>query len=124
MDPTKNKGPGDSGANTIHIVYQLTKTGQPEIEAEKKGVLKVKGKQFRDLDGDKNLDTYEDWRNPVKKRVADLVSKMTLAEKAGLMPINTHTPIANPADGKYVKDNDPIIVQKICATLFFAKRRL
>jgi beta-glucosidase len=87
-------------------------TGQPEIEAAKKGVLKVDGKQFRDLDGDRGLDTYEDWRLPVDQRVADLVSKMTLAEKAGLMLINTHTPIANPADGRYVKADDSMIVAK------------
>jgi beta-glucosidase len=87
-------------------------TGQPEIEAAKKGVLKVDGKQYRDLDGDRSLDIYEDWRNPVEERVADLVTKMTLAEKAGLMLINTHTPIANPVDGKYVKVDDPMIVGK------------
>ncbi|MBZ5750686.1 glycoside hydrolase family 3 protein [Metabacillus rhizolycopersici] len=113
VEPGTNTNPGDSGANTnTYRVLANKKTGQPEIEAANKGVLKVKGLQFRDLDGDKSLDTYEDWRNPVKKRVADLVSKMTLAEKAGLMLINTHTPIANPTDGRYVLDNDPLIVQK------------
>ena len=33
---------------------------------------------------------------------------MTLAEKAGLMLIDTHTPIVNPTDGKYVKSDDPL----------------
>ncbi len=94
-------------------MYQLDQaTGQPEVEAAKKGVLKIEGKQFRDLDGDRSLDTYEDWTKPVDQRVADLVSKMTLAEKAGLMLINTHTPIANPADGRYVKADDSMIVGK------------
>lgn len=37
---------------------------------------------------------------------------MTLAEKAGMMLINTHTPIANPADGRYVKADDDMIVKK------------
>jgi beta-glucosidase len=113
VDPSTNTATGNSGANIVTYRIQANPaTGQPEIEAAKKGVLKVDGKQFRDLNGDRGLDTYEDWRKPVDQRVADLVSKMTLAEKAGLMLINTHTPIANPADGRYVKADDSMIVGK------------
>ncbi|WHY01699.1 glycoside hydrolase family 3 N-terminal domain-containing protein [Neobacillus sp. DY30] len=112
VDPTNNMNPGGSGANTAtYRVPADPSTGQPEIEAAKKGVLAVNGKQFRDLNGNKSLDPYEDWRNPVEIRVADLVSRMTLAEKAGLMLINTHTPIANPTDGRYVKEDDNLIVK-------------
>ena len=110
-DPTTNTNSGNSGTNVeTYRVLADPITGQPEIEAAKKGVLTVDGKQFRDLNGNKSLDIYEDWRKSVSQRVADLVSKMTLAEKAGLMMINTHTPIANPIDGKYVAENDPLIV--------------
>jgi beta-glucosidase len=35
------------------------------------------------------LDAYEDWRNPVAARVEDLVSQMSLEEKAGMLLINT-----------------------------------
>jgi beta-glucosidase len=113
VDPTTNANPGNSGANTVtYHVPANSATGQPEIEAAKKGVLSLEGKQFRDIDGDRSLDIYEDWRKPVNQRVADLVSKMTLAEKAGLMLINTHTPIANPADGRYVNSDDSMIVGK------------
>ncbi|SER56897.1 glycoside hydrolase family 3 N-terminal domain-containing protein [Psychrobacillus sp. OK032] len=113
VDPTVNTNPGHSGTNVeTYRVLANSKTGQPEIEATKKGVLTIDGKQFRDLNGNKSLDQYEDWRISVNYRVADLVSKMTLAEKAGLMLINTHTPIANPIDGKYVKSDDPLIVGK------------
>lgn len=112
VDPSTTN-PGNTGADVItYRVPADQATGQPEIEASKKGVLKVEGKQFRDLDGDHSLDTYEDWRQPVDVRVADLVTKMTLAEKAGLMLINTHTPISNPADGRYVKADDSMIVGK------------
>ncbi|WP_052342625.1 glycoside hydrolase family 3 protein [Bacillus sp. EB01] len=113
VNPAQPNTPGGSGAETVtYRVPANPATGQPEIEASRKGVLKDGGYQFRDLDGDKVLDTFEDWRKPVDQRVADLVSRMTLAEKAGLMLINTHTPLANPADGKYVKDDDPMIVGK------------
>ena len=38
---------------------------------------------------------------------------MSLEQKAGLMYINTHTPVADPADGKFVTaDNSKIITEK------------
>lgn len=112
VDPSKDTTIGDTGADIeTYRVLADQDSGQPEIEAAKKGVLKVDGKQFRDLNGNRSLDTYEDWRKSTDQRVQDLVSEMTLKEKAGLMLINTHTPIANPADGRYVKENDEMIVQ-------------
>ncbi len=41
--------------------------------------------RFKDMNRNGQLDAYEDWRLPPSKRVADLVSRMTLAEKAGAM---------------------------------------
>ncbi|HEY0341266.1 MAG TPA: glycoside hydrolase family 3 N-terminal domain-containing protein, partial [Steroidobacteraceae bacterium] len=41
--------------------------------------------QFRDLNRDGVLEPYEDWRLPAPTRAADLLSRMTLAEKAGAM---------------------------------------
>ena len=43
------------------------------------------GFEFRDLNHNGQLDPYEDSRLPVETRVTDLLSRMTLAEKAGLM---------------------------------------
>ncbi|MBQ1766880.1 MAG: hypothetical protein IIZ92_28800, partial [Aquincola sp.] len=62
---------------------------QPVIGARAKAVLSVDGKQFKDANGNGRLDVYEDWRRPVQERIDDLVSQMTLQEKAGLMLINT-----------------------------------
>lgn len=45
----------------------------------------VDGLVFRDLDHDGRLAPYEDWRLPADERVADLLSRMTLAEKVGCM---------------------------------------
>jgi len=47
--------------------------------------LKIDGKQFRDLDHDGKLAPYEDWRLPAKARAKDLVDRLTLNEKIGLM---------------------------------------
>src|SRR5690349_8467260 len=50
-------------------------------------LLKVGTLSFKDLNRNGVLDPYEDWRLPVQKRVADLLGRMTLEEKAGLMQI-------------------------------------
>jgi hypothetical protein len=46
----------------------------------------VDGLSFRDLDHDRRLAPYEDWRLPIDDRVADLVQRMTIEEKAGKTP--------------------------------------
>jgi beta-glucosidase len=51
--------------------------------------MAVDGYQFRDASGDGKLDAYEDWRLPVDSRVDDLVAKMSLDEKAGMLMIDT-----------------------------------
>ena len=48
-------------------------------------LLETDGLVFKDLDQDGELDVYEDWREDANTRAADLVSKMTLDEIAGLM---------------------------------------
>lgn len=69
---------------------------QPRIEARAAPTLKVAGLTFKDLNKNGALDPYEDWRLPVDQRVADLVSRMTVEEKAGLM---LHPNIHVPPDG-------------------------
>lgn len=92
--------------------YKIAKAeGQPEIEvAGQTRILQVDGKFFRDANGNGKLEGYEDWRKPVSERVANLISKMSLEQKAGLMYINTHTPEADPADGKFVTPANSKIV--------------
>ena len=65
---------------------------QPAIGVRSRPVLTVDGQQFKDANGNGTVDRYEDWRLPVDVRVGDLVSRMTLDEKAGLMLIDTMGP--------------------------------
>ncbi|MBV7505415.1 glycoside hydrolase family 3 C-terminal domain-containing protein [Bacillus sp. sid0103] len=63
------------------------KQNAPDVEARAKHIL-VKGeKKFRDLNNNGRLDPYENWQIPTEVRVKDLVKKMTLEEKAGMMLI-------------------------------------
>src|SRR3974377_1248030 len=43
------------------------------------------GFAFRDLNKNGRLDPYEDTRLPIEERVEDLLSQMTLEEKAGML---------------------------------------
>jgi beta-glucosidase len=48
-------------------------------------VLKIDGQDFRDLNKNGKLDAYEDYRANIEDRITDLISQMTLEEKAGSM---------------------------------------
>ena len=63
---------------------------QPVLGARTSKVLEVDGLQFKDLNGNGRLDPYEDWRLPVVERVADLLARMSVAEKVGTMLITSH----------------------------------
>ncbi len=51
----------------------------------KEGFLEADGLLFRDLNKNGELDVYEDWRQDTDARVADLLSQMTMDEKAGTL---------------------------------------
>jgi beta-glucosidase len=68
---------------------QGTYEAQPDISARSVNILNLNGLRFKDLNKNKTLDPYEDWRLPVDKRIDDLVKQMTLPEKVGVMLINT-----------------------------------
>jgi beta-glucosidase len=58
---------------------------QPVIVSRSSQIIEQQGLRFRDLNGNGVLDPYEDWRLPASARAKDLVSRMTLEEKAGMM---------------------------------------
>ena len=68
-------------------------------------ILEVDGLKFKDLNGNGQLDVYEDWRQELDARVKDLYDQLTLEEKAGLFyHVNT---CGNPqgvdfADSRYM----------------------
>ncbi len=71
---------------SLQAVHSAPK--QPKIDA-RTPLLKIGDLSFKDLNRSGALDPYEDWRLPVEKRVSDLLSRMTLEEKAGLMQITS-----------------------------------
>lgn len=62
----------------------------PPIEARKKPVLQdTAGHRFKDSNGNGVVDPYEDWRLSAEERAKDLVGRMSLDEKAGMMLIDS-----------------------------------
>jgi beta-glucosidase len=68
----------------------------PQIEARAKSVLTNAGHRFKDSNGNGTLEPYEDWRLSADERARDLVSRMTLDEKAGMMLIDTLNALVAP----------------------------
>ncbi|MCF1469741.1 glycoside hydrolase family 3 protein [Agrobacterium vitis] len=67
----------------------------PVVVARSAAILTVDGKTFKDLNRNGRLDPYEDWRRSPAERASDLVSQMTLIEKAGLMMHGTAPALAS-----------------------------
>ncbi len=92
---------------------------QPELGVRGKQIITLKGLRFKDLNANGRIDAYEDWRLPAQKRAVDLVRRMTLPEKAGMMLIATN----NPDCGGGISDRgrDLIDTQKMSRFILRAK---
>jgi beta-glucosidase len=92
---TKKQAPALAGTAALAIAVltgcaTTTPTPeQPDIVVRSKPVIAQDGLRFRDANGNGRLDPYEDWRLPAEQRVADLLPRMTLEQKAGMLMIDT-----------------------------------
>ncbi len=57
----------------------------PLVVSRSSRIIEQQGLRFKDLNRNGVLDPYEDWRLAPSARAKDLVSRMTLEEKAGMM---------------------------------------
>lgn len=72
--------------NPLQQVFAQKDT-QPTLGIKVKQTLSIDGNTFKDLNGNGQLDPYENWQLSPDARARDLVFKMTLEEKAGLLMI-------------------------------------
>lgn len=79
----------------------------PKIVGRVAPILHIDGLLFKDLDKNGKLDPYEDWRLPAEARAADLLKRMTLEEKAGMMML------AN--NGGFVGPNGELLAEPTAA---------
>lgn len=75
---------------------------QPELEARAKDIIQVDGYSFKDLNDNGELDAYEDWRLSAEERAEDLLSKMTVEQKAAQM---VHLTLVSKRDSWFSSDN-------------------
>ncbi len=67
------------------LASQTTVSTQPALGRRSVPILTVDGLQFKDLNRNGRLDTYEDWRRSPAERADDLLSQMSREELAGTM---------------------------------------
>ena len=61
----------------------------PTIGYTVKGVVEVDGKVYKDSNGNGTLEAYENWELSDEERAKDLVTRMTIDEKIGMMLIRS-----------------------------------
>jgi beta-glucosidase len=65
------------------------KKPQPVLGYRSVNIIEKHGLKFKDLNKNGKIDKYEDWRLSADERSKDLLSKMSVEEKAGFMLINS-----------------------------------
>lgn len=74
---------------------EKTEYSQPVLGTRSATIIEKGGLQFKDLNKNGKLDKYEDWRLSAEERSQDLLSRMSLREKAGFMLTNTLNPVGS-----------------------------
>ncbi len=72
----------------FYIKWHLESSSNMKLAGVEAPVLKVDNLEFRDLNKNGKLDTYEDFRKNIDDRIDDLIGQMSLEEKAGSMFIH------------------------------------
>ena len=85
----------------------------PTIGVVYVGVIEQDGLYFRDSNNNGELEPYEDWRLTVEERVADLLPRLTMEQRAGLI-LNQMS--ASPSAGSYqqaLKEDGTVDLSKL-----------
>jgi beta-glucosidase len=91
---------------------------QPKLGSRAVPILTVDGLKFRDLNRNGKLEPFEDWRLTPQQRADDLVGRLSLEEKAGLMmhasaPAAGNASIGRGAEYDLAKTSDLIGGKKV-----------
>jgi len=88
----------------FNVYYWISNLRMKSVLTEKP-VLVTEGQEFRDLNKNGKLDPYEDNRHSPDMRIEDLLSRMTLEEKVGMM---WHPPIGVGYKGEVLTKPSPL----------------
>ncbi len=88
----------------ISIRFNRISSKNMKLAGPEAPVLEENGYSFRDLNKNGGLDVYENSRQEIDKRIENLISQMTVEEKAAML---FHTPIAMKKNGTLLEKHDP-----------------
>lgn len=71
--------------SSVLVVNPLLAIDQVKIDSHRLKIISVDNLKFKDMDKDGKLTPYEDWRLTPLERAKDLLARMSLEEKAGMM---------------------------------------
>ncbi|HEY5759013.1 MAG TPA: glycoside hydrolase family 3 N-terminal domain-containing protein [Steroidobacter sp.] len=94
---------------------------QPKLAATSAPLIAVDGMLFKDLNRNDRLNAYEDWRKTPRERVDDLISRMTLEEKAGAMMHGTPPSTAKDLRGDWQFEQLAGLIQKKHITTYISR---
>ena len=80
---------------------------QPVLGVRSAKIIQKDGLNFKDLNRNGQVDTYEDWRLSAEERSKDLLAQLSLEQKVGFMLIST-TRLKNDWSFEAPKNKDPI----------------
>jgi len=72
-------------APALAVAQAAPSLTQPRLGSRSAPILQIDGLKFKDLNRSGVVEPYEDWRLTPDARARDLVSRMTVEEKAGAM---------------------------------------
>ncbi|PRY12179.1 glycoside hydrolase family 3 protein [Kineococcus rhizosphaerae] len=76
---------GTTAAGAAPATPAARTSAQPVLSTRGAPILDVGGLKFRDLDRDGRVTPYEDWRLTPEQRADDLLARLDLAQRAGLL---------------------------------------
>ena len=88
-------------AHTDPAVTLHHQDGGPTLGTTSAPVIEVDGHLFKDLARTGELLPYEDWRLTAEERAADLASRLSIEQIAGLMLYSPHQAVPNPGVGPF-----------------------
>jgi beta-glucosidase len=86
----------------------------PKVVSLSAPLLHINGLIFKDLNKNGRLDPYEDWRLTPEARAADVLKRMTLKEKAGMMMLANNGGFIG-ANGELLDDPTPAATAQAAA---------
>jgi beta-glucosidase len=89
------------------------KPEQPVLSSRSAPIITVDRLKFRDLDRNGALTPYEDWRRTPKQRATDLLGRMSLQQKAGLL---VHGTLPISGEGYPAPALEPLIATRHMST--------